>query len=100
MTNVGSIGSSIAIGQNPSSNPTLWRDEELLKNFIDRKFPENTMVSGVTRLPKSFNAANIEQMEGITVFWTSDLLSMTEDYTKVAIFHHASFLRCHKPWNW
>ncbi|KAH0543168.1 hypothetical protein FGG08_002513 [Glutinoglossum americanum] len=102
MTNVGSMGSSIAIGQNTSSCPTFWRDDERLKDFINRKLPENTAVSGVTQLPKSFNAANIEQIAGITIFWTSDLadhLSMTEDYTKVAIFHHASFLRCHQKWN-
>ena len=37
MVNVGSMGSSIAIGQSPSSNPPFWRDDERLKDFIDRK---------------------------------------------------------------
>ena len=50
------------------------------------------------KVPKSFNALNIEQIGGIQICWTSNLedhLRMKDDDTKLSIFHHVSFLELH-----
>ena len=57
------------------------------------------MLSENAKLPKAFTAANLEQIAGIKVQWTSNLadhLSLKDDDTKVMLYHQASFLELHK----
>ena len=56
-------------------------------------------LSDSIKLPKSFNAANIEKIAGIKIEWTSNLvdhLRLEDDDTKVLIYHQLSFLELHQ----
>ena len=56
-------------------------------------------ISDSIKLPKSFNAANIEKIAGIKIEWTSNLvdhLRLEDDDTKVLIYHQMSFLELHQ----
>ena len=51
------------------------------------------------KLPQSFTAAQLELTAGIEVRWTSNMadhLRLSEDDTRLSIFHHASILELHK----
>lgn len=48
------------------------------------------------KLPRLFNACNMERIAGIEICWTSNLidhLKMRDDDTTVTIFYHAAFLK-------
>jgi hypothetical protein len=73
-----------------------WKDNTL-KEFIQGRFiPSQALKDTPIKLEKIFNARNLERIGGIKIIWTSNLadhLSMKDDDTRVAIFHHASFLK-------
>lgn len=51
------------------------------------------------KIPKIFNAVNLNRIAGIKICWTSNLLDhlqMTDDDRTVHIFHLVSFLKLHK----
>lgn len=66
-----------------------------VKEYINAEF--DTKSEGVDiKLPRIFNARNIERIAGIEISWTSNLidhLKMRDDDTVVTIFYHASFLK-------
>lgn len=61
--------------------------------------PRQVLSSETVKLQKLFNARTVQRLAGIKIEWTSDLgqhLRMIDDDERVAIFHHASFLRLHQ----
>ncbi|KAF2499047.1 hypothetical protein BU16DRAFT_261029 [Lophium mytilinum] len=78
-------------------------DKGTLKDFVYSHFssPPAHTHEGV-KLEKIFNGRNLRRIAGIEIVWTNNLadhLRMTDDDTKVTIFHHASFLelQLHNP---
>lgn len=73
-------------------------DKGILKDFVHSYFnvpPVHTHER--VKLEKTFNGRNLGRIAGIEIVWTNNLadhLRMTDDDTKVAVFHHASFLEC------
>jgi hypothetical protein len=92
MVNVGSFQYGV------SENSQLsWRDGTV-NEFLQGRFRVNKVLEGTSiKLEKIFNARNLQRIAGIQIIWTDNLadhLSMRDDDTRVAIFHHASFLQC------
>lgn len=82
----------------PGQKSIKWEDGTL-KQCIERCFEFDSEASDPVKLPKTFNAMALDKIANIQVLWTDNLadhLLMRNDDTKVAIFHHASFLRRHK----
>jgi hypothetical protein len=91
MVNVGSFQYGV------SENSQLsWRDGTV-NEFLQGRFRVNKVLEGTSiKLEKIFNARNLQRIAGIQIIWTDNLadhLSMKDDDTRVAIFHHASFLQ-------
>ena len=62
---------------------TLWNEPQLLES---------------PKLPRDFNAANLEKLAGINICWTSNLadhLRLRDDDTRVMMYHQISFLTLH-----
>ena len=75
-----------------------WHNASSLREAI-RAFPPRPVLSENVKLPKTFTAANLEQIAGIKVQWTSNLadhLVLKDDDTKVMLYHQASFLNLHR----
>ena len=75
-----------------------WKDGKL-SEAIRAAFDPKSQLSDPVKLPKDFNAANLERIGGLQVIWTSNLadhLSLKDDDTKVMLYHQASFLELHK----
>jgi hypothetical protein len=76
-----------------------WPDGSI-RDFLEQYFNEPQVLSDEPiKLEKLFNARNLERIGGIKIKWTSNLaehLCMVDDDEKVAIFHHAAFLRLHR----
>lgn len=97
------VWSMIHIGEDeqaitPGQTPIVWRDG-ILKQRVEDCFGRDSPTTEVVKLPKIFNALNLDKMGGIQIVWTSNLaehLLMMDDDTKVIVFHHASFLRRHR----
>ncbi|KAH7156050.1 hypothetical protein EDB81DRAFT_645679, partial [Dactylonectria macrodidyma] len=77
----------------------IWSHEPL-RNFASRCFAETPKMSFEdVKLPKSFNGWSLETTGGIEIIFTNDLMDhllLTEDDSKVCVFHYASFLECHR----
>ncbi|KAM7190205.1 hypothetical protein V8F20_009827 [Naviculisporaceae sp. PSN 640] len=77
----------------------VW-NEGTLKDAVDRHFSRRCVLScDRVKLPKAFNAWSIETIGGIQIGFTDNLadhLLLVEDDTRVLIFHHVSFLECHR----
>ncbi|KAL1645030.1 hypothetical protein SLS58_004101 [Diplodia intermedia] len=74
--------------------PLLW-DNDSLRAFVSNHFEPARQSAGYVRLPKLFNARNLELLAGIKVSWTnnlSDHLRLRDDDKEVLVFHHATFL--------
>lgn len=73
-----------------------WK-EGTLNEFLQERFNVPQVLKGTSvKLEKIFNARNLQRIAGIQIIWTDNLadhLRMREDDTRVAIFHHASFLK-------
>ncbi|KAK4173528.1 hypothetical protein QBC36DRAFT_55730 [Triangularia setosa] len=70
-----------------------------LGQFVTKHFdvPPELSYAGI-KLPKMFNAHNIERIGGIKIKWTDNLadhLRMVDDDERVAIFAHPTFLMLH-----
>jgi hypothetical protein len=75
-----------------------WKSEPL-KDRVTSHFssPPSLGDKGV-KLPRVFNALNLERIAGVEILPTPNLLDhlrLTDDDTKLYIFHHASVLHCH-----
>lgn len=70
--------------------------EGSLRSFLNGYFDTSPELScDQIRLPKSFDAWSLENVAGIKVSFTDNLvdhLRLVDDDGKVMIFHHASFL--------
>ena len=76
----------------------VWEDGQLADSVATKLSP-NYNATDKIQLPKAFNAPNLERIAGIRIHWTNNLadhLSMTEDDTRLWLFHHISFLGLHK----
>ena len=76
-----------------------WHDTQCLKVAIQQTLSSTKLHNETVKLPKIFNAANLERITGIQVVWTSNLadhLALKDEDTKVMLFHQASFLELHK----
>lgn len=71
-----------------------------LRDSINNHFTAPIALHGETvKLERVFNARNLGRIGGIEIEWTKNLadhLSFDDYDQKVAIFHHASFLECHR----
>lgn len=75
----------------------VW-NQGTLKDFVNGYFNVPVMLRQDIKLENTFNARNLGRIAGIKIVWTDNLadhLRMIDDEDKkVAIFHHASFLKC------
>ncbi|KAF9882810.1 hypothetical protein FE257_005117 [Aspergillus nanangensis] len=75
-----------------------WTSDSAIAVSISEYFlPKQETEGEVVSLESSFTGYNIEKIAGIEIFWTDNLadhLRLMEDDTKVAIFHHVTFLEC------
>lgn len=71
-----------------------------LREHVAHYFAEPPALSHEkVKLEKNFNAINLSRIAGLNIVWTDNLidhLRMSDDDTKVHIFHHAGFLECQK----
>ncbi|KAK4221764.1 hypothetical protein QBC38DRAFT_513396 [Podospora fimiseda] len=93
MIEIGTVPDSIS-----PAIPLKWMNGTI-RQFTRHQFdiPPQLPCTGV-KLPKLFNAQNLQRIGGITIRWTSDLsdhLRMVDDDERVAIFAYPSFLMLH-----
>ncbi|KAK3331299.1 hypothetical protein B0H66DRAFT_469595 [Apodospora peruviana] len=72
-----------------------WACDGSLQAYVKRHFTQPQLLScSRLRLPKSFNAWSLETIGAIEVCFTDNLADhlYVEDYSKVFVFRHASFL--------
>lgn len=89
------------MGQTEPSRYLQWREGSLEGCVREHFEREPKMDIRGVRLPRSFNAWSIQSIGGIEIHFTDSLidhLKFIEDAVskKVLIFHHVSFLECHK----
>lgn len=93
MVSIGSLQQSITPGR-----MIPWDDGPLAQKVHTTLWPQ-PQLSEQVKLPKSFTAANLERIAGIKIIWTSNLadhLTLTNDDTRLILFHQISFLELHK----
>lgn len=77
----------------------LWARGSL-RQHLAQYFAEPPVLSHErVKLEKNFTAPNLSRIAGLEIVWTDNLidhLRMSDDDTKVHIFHHASFLECQR----
>ncbi|MCJ1411363.1 hypothetical protein MMC19_005451 [Ptychographa xylographoides] len=76
--------------------PGVWNRGDL-KAFVSETFPPLHSFGSQPRvkLEKVFNGLNLKRFAGIQIIWTDNLadhLRMRDDDTRIAVFHHATFL--------
>lgn len=77
----------------------LWRQESLQQYLADYFGVPPVLGHDSVKLEKNFTARNLGRIAGLEIVWTDNLvdhLRMSDDDTKVHIFHHASFLECQR----
>ncbi|SPQ23348.1 0996ff9d-aff8-4224-acaa-8812ba701ec8 [Thermothielavioides terrestris] len=88
--------------QFPSRKCLRW-EKGSLRDFVHDLFREPPRLScEKVRLPRSFDAWAITNVAGIEIAFTDNLadhLLLTEDDSKLHVFHHAFFLECHRGQN-
>jgi hypothetical protein len=76
----------------------LWTTDGAISASIEDHFYSPPKLGDVcVNLDSSFTGYNIEKVAGIEIVWTDNLadhLRLIEGDTKLAIFHHATFLEC------
>ena len=94
MIDVGEMMHSFVPGQK-----SLKWDQGCLQPLLQDSFRPSIEIHERVKLDRIFTARQLERIAGLHIFWTSNLadhLRLMVDDTKVAIFHHASFLEYHK----
>ena len=74
----------------------LWEDQSLQRHLESHFEPPEASTNQHIKLEKLFIAKNLHRIARIKIIWTDNLadhLRMFEYDAKVAIFHHASFLK-------
>ncbi|KAK3367854.1 hypothetical protein B0H63DRAFT_442549 [Podospora didyma] len=78
-----------------------WNTPTSLRDFLATYFepePKSTFANNsneTVKLEKIFKASNLDRIAGLEIVWTDNLvdhLRLTDDDTRVHIFHHVSFL--------
>ena len=89
----------VALGQIPQGFGPIgltWDSKTPLQQRVADCFnPTQALQAERVRLEKMFIGCNLYRIARITIFWTDNLadhLRMFEHETRVAVFHHASFL--------
>lgn len=71
-----------------------------LRQHVARYFAEPPVLSHErVKLEKNFTGPNLSRIAGLEIVWTDNLIDhirMSDDDTKVHIFHHAAFLECQR----
>ncbi|ROW00376.1 hypothetical protein VMCG_07260 [Cytospora schulzeri] len=73
----------------------IWRQGSLREHLADYFGDPPVLGHDGVKLEKNFTARNLGRIAGLEIVWTDNLidhLRMSDDDTKVHIFHHASFL--------
>lgn len=76
-----------------------WRQGSLRQHLADYFGDPPVLGHDSIKLEKNFTARNLGRISGLEIVWTDNLvdhLRMSDDDTKVHIFHHASFLECQR----
>lgn len=77
-------------------NEVRWKGCQPLRVVLAACFSENPVLGHEkVKLGKAFTARNLQRIAGIEVEWTDNLLDhlrLTNDDTKVHVFHHTFFL--------
>ncbi|KAG0644971.1 hypothetical protein D0Z07_9312 [Hyphodiscus hymeniophilus] len=82
----------------PGQKSLVW-EAGFLKGLVQDHFSTHSTIRERVKLDRIFNARNLERIGGLQIVWTSNLadhLRLMADDTRVAIFHHASFLEYHQ----
>lgn len=77
----------------------LWRQGSLREHLSNYFGDPPVLGHESTKLGNNFTARNLGRIAGLEIVWTDNLadhLRMSDDDTKVHIFHHASFLECQR----
>ena len=67
-----------------------------LQDCVAKHFDRPPILNDHVKLEKIFNAQNLVQIGGLEIIWTDNLadhLRLFDDDQKIALFHHASFLK-------
>lgn len=94
MVSIGTLQHTLTPGQ-----VLTWNNDDTLADTVEKALWSEPQLLEKIKIPTFFTAANLERIAGIRVGWTSNLadhLSLTEDDTKISLFHQASFLQLHK----
>ncbi|KAL6717899.1 hypothetical protein ACLMJK_003984 [Lecanora helva] len=78
--------------------PVWWEMDETQDMLLEKHFSSTNHSEDSVKLPQSFTAAQLEQIAGIEVAWTSNLadhLLLKDDDTKLMLFHQVSILQLH-----
>ena len=78
---------------------SAWSDDETLRDFITRTVASRSTQMDHYRIPLSFNARAFQQVAGIKIGWTRDLLSHLEiglDDSTLALFHNVKVLQLYE----
>ena len=81
-----------------SGRPHLEWGSGSFKNFVHEYFRVHIVLGHENiKLEKMFNARNLSRIAGIVIVWTDNIADhlriIDDEDKKVAIFHHASFLK-------
>lgn len=72
-----------------------WKNATLADCLEDYFGDDSVLAHERVKLEKNFTARNLSRIAGVEIVWTDNLvdhLRMTDDDTRIHIFHHASFL--------
>lgn len=71
-----------------------------LADYLEKYFADTCALTDTrVKLEKNFNARSLVRVAGLEIVWTDNLadhLLMSDDDSRVHIFHHATFLECQK----
>lgn len=84
----------------PGQNPLVW-EQGFLKDLLHERFNSHKVPQRVVRvkLERLFTARNLERIADLQIIWIrniSDHLKLMYDDSRIAIFHHAAFLKYHQ----
>ena len=91
----------IQYGFVPGQRPLIWEDGSV-KDFLQKHLGSATFAPlriVRVKLDRLFTARNLDRIAGLQIVWTDNLtdhLRLMVDDTRVAIFHHASFLEANR----
>lgn len=89
-------------GTSPSDS-SRTQPPQSLRDFLEAYFapdPPSHASTETVKLEKIFKASNLCRIAGLHIVWTDNLadhLRLSDDDTRVHVFHHASFLQAQSP---